>query len=185
MLLLERVAVFLDPPQPLVHIFDDLLGAGHPDHLACPGGVGPQLAAGLGGDQDVSVLRDGLNAAGGEIRASHHLADLTSLGGPVHREHLRAQGIVMSHLVDFGLDPECFQGHRGAQEDLGTRWKQFEEHPAGFLPVLRDQGMDAIGFERPGGPFDLGITGQPGESRVGDFFVFSGLDTFDCHLDSP
>ena len=106
---LSRQAVLAHPAEACVEISDELLVSDDEDHVASGVGVGAELAAGPGADNDLSVVGDGVRAAEDVVGRGPELAHLAALRRAVERAQLGADRVIAPGLVDRLGDPEFTQ----------------------------------------------------------------------------
>src|SRR5437016_9513497 len=106
---LEFQAVLEDPLARRFQVGHELLRADDEDHVGGTPGVGGELAAGGGGDDERSVVADGMNAAERVVGLACDRLHLLQLRREVERHHPVARRLVAATVVDRGSDPGLLQ----------------------------------------------------------------------------
>src|SRR3979411_387240 len=129
--------MLLGTPQALVDISHDLLAADHEDDPPGAAGVWPDLAGGVGHDDERTVVGDRLDAAEHVVGGTHELADLASPGRPIHRQVPRTEGVKTDLGEKLLRETDLLEGPRGAPVDFGAPGKH-REYPIPCLRALLD-----------------------------------------------
>ena len=146
---------------------DDLLGADDEQHVLGTVGHRGQLAAARGGDDEVSVLGERVDAADHPLGGGAEAAHLAHLASGVHRHQLWSGRGVAAGFVDLLGQADRVGGHRRRGEHLGALGQQVQRRLPCRSRVRHAADVVAAGLQRRGRGHDGSLVSRGGKGGVG------------------
>src|SRR5437016_4910754 len=162
-LVLQRVTVLLNAPQPRLEVGNDLLAADDEDHVRSTRDQWTELAAAGGGDEKRPPVGYRVDTADNVFgRGSEH-SHLAALHFPVHLVKTEADGLVASRAFDVFGYADGLQGSRSVVEHLSPIGEQLADPEPRLLTGIDNEGSDAVALQCFSGGGDALIGGEHGE----------------------
>ena len=155
---LRAEGVIVDPTEPFLEVWHDLLGSYDEDDSPGTADVWSELAATHRGCQHRARLGDRVDAAEHHVRRSRQTADLVRLGCAVQISYPWSHGVEASGVLDRIDDPRNLERSRRAVVDLRPIGDELQDDPSGVGRVCRPEHRDAVRFEGGRGPRHARLT---------------------------